>query len=156
MADMNLTNPFVLHYFIQATVWWMEYAGLAGVRIDTYPYSDETAISSYTAALRKEYPNATVVAECWFHEPHQVAYWERGPWPSGPTVMDFPMQDELCRALTEDRSPEWGRGVTRLYNVLANDYVYKNPNELLIFAENHDTNRMFEMLGRNPEKLKMA
>ncbi len=100
MADINLSNPFVLHYFIQATVWWMEYTGLAGVRIDTYPYSDEKAISSYTAALRKEYPNATVLAECWFHEPHQIAYWERGPWPSGPTVMDFPLQDELCRALS--------------------------------------------------------
>ncbi len=156
MADMNLTNPFVLHYFIQVTVWWMEYASLAGVRIDTYPYSDEKAISAYSAAMRKEYPNATVVAECWYNHPQQVAYWERGPRPGGPTVMDFPLQGEIGRAFMEDTDPQWGQGMVRLYNVISNDFVYKNPNELLIFAENHDTNRLYEMLGRNPEKLKMA
>jgi len=156
MPDMNLENPFVLQYFIQATVWWMEYAGLAGVRIDTYPYSNEKAISAYTAALRKEYPNATVLAECWFNFPHQVAYWERGPWPSGPTVMDFPLMGEISRAFIEDTNPGWGQGMVRLYNMIANDFVYKNPNELLVFGENHDTNRMYETLGRNPEKLKMA
>ncbi len=156
MPDMNLENPFVLQYFIQATVWWMEYAGLAGVRIDTYPYSNEKAISAYTAALRKEYPNATVLAECWFNFPHQVAYWERGPCPSGPTVMDFPLMGEISRAFIEDTNPGWGQGMVRLYNMIANDFVYKNPNELLVFGENHDTNRMYETLGRNPEKLKMA
>ncbi len=156
MADMNLNNPFVLQYFIQVSVWWMEYAGLAGLRIDTYPYSDQTAISTYTSALRKEYPHATVLAECWFNHPQQVSYWERGPWPSGPTVMDFPLMGEISRAFMEDTNLQWGQGLVRLYNMIANDYVYKNPNELLIFAENHDVNRLYEMLGRNPEKLKMA
>jgi glycosidase len=156
MPDMNLGNPFVLQYFIQVSVWWIEYAGLAGLRIDTYPYSDETAISSYTAALRNEYPNGTVLAECWYNYPHQVAYWERGPWPSGPTVMDFSLMGELSRSFTEDRDPQWGQGMVRLYNMISNDFVYKNPNELLVFGENHDVNRMYEMLGRNPEKLKMA
>ncbi|MDD3101036.1 MAG: alpha-amylase family glycosyl hydrolase [Bacteroidales bacterium] len=156
MPDMNLGNPFVLQYFIQVSVWWIEYAGLAGLRIDTYPYSDETAISSYTAALRNEYPNGTVLAECWYNYPHQVAYWERGPWPNGPTVMDFSLMGELSRSFTEDRDPQWGQGMVRLYNMISNDFVYKNPNELLVFGENHDVNRMYEMLGRNPEKLKMA
>ncbi|HBG53591.1 MAG TPA: hypothetical protein DDW70_05215, partial [Rikenellaceae bacterium] len=156
MPDMNLKNPFLLQYFIQVTVWWMEYASLAGVRIDTYPYSDEKAISSYTAALRKEYPNATVLAECWFNHPQQVSYWDRGPWPSGPTVMDFPLMGEISHAFREDTNPGWGQGMVRLYNVISNDFLYKNPNELLVFGENHDVNRLYEMLGRNPEKLKMA
>ena len=56
----------------------------------------------------------------------------------------------------EDTNLQWGQGLVRLYNMIANDYVYKNPNELLIFAENHDVNRLYEMLGRNPEKLKMV
>ncbi|MFA6926417.1 MAG: alpha-amylase family glycosyl hydrolase, partial [Bacteroidales bacterium] len=114
MADMNLKNPFVLQYFIQVTVWWVEYADLAGVRIDTYPYSDKTAISAYSAALRKEYPNGTVLAECWFNHPHQVAYWERGPWSGGPTVMDFPLMGEISRAFMEDTNFQWGQGMVRL------------------------------------------
>ncbi len=156
MPDMNLENPFVLQYFIQATAWWMEYAGLAGVRVDTYPYSDKEAMGAYSAALRKEYPNATVLAECWYNYPQQIAYWERGPQPDGPTVMDFPLAGELFRALAEDTNLNWGEGMVRLYNLLSHDFVYKNPYELLTFGENHDTNRMFELLGRNPDKLKMA
>ena len=63
---------------------------------------------------------------------------------------------EISRAFIEDTNPGWGQGMVRLYNMIANDFVYKNPNELLVFGENHDTNRMYETLGRNPEKLKMA
>jgi hypothetical protein len=37
MPDMNLDNPFVLKYFQQWAVWWIEYAGLDGLRVDTYP-----------------------------------------------------------------------------------------------------------------------
>jgi glycosidase len=70
--------------------------------------------------------------------------------------MDFSLMGELSRSFTEDRDPQWGQGMVRLYNMISNDFVYKNPNELLVFGENHDVNRMYEMLGRNPEKLKMA
>jgi glycosidase len=156
MPDMNLENPFVLQYFIQVAVWWMEYAGLAGVRVDTYPYSDKEAMGAYSAALRKEYPNATVLAECWYPHPQQIAYWERGPYPGGPTVMDFPLTGEIFRALREDTNIGWGAGMVRIYNILSHDFVYKNPYELLIFGENHDTNRMYELMDRNPVKLKMA
>ncbi len=156
MADMNLTNPYVLQYMVQATVWWIEYAGLAGVRIDTYPYSDRTAIGAYSAALRKEYPQGTVLAESWYHNPGQIAYWERGPQPGGPTVMDFCLQDAIGPAFREDTQVAWDGGLKRIYNVLSLDFHYKNPGELLIFAENHDTNRSFEQVGRNPEKLKMV
>lgn len=154
MADMNLTNPYVLQYFIQVTVWWHEYAGLAGVRIDTYPYSDQKAIGDYSAGIRKEYPNGTVLAECWYGTPQQVAFWERGPQEGGPTVMDFPLQGALGRAFMEEDAP-WDGGMIRIYNSLSNDFLYKNPGELLIFVDNHDTNRGFEQVGRNPEKLKM-
>lgn len=151
MADMNLTNPYVLQYFIQATVWWIEYAGLAGVRVDTYPYSDYKAITAYTDGIHREYPKATVLAECWFNTPQQIAYFE-----GGPQVMDFVLQGELAPALMQEGPAPWGGGMTRIYNVLSNDFVYKNPNNLLIFGDNHDTHRLFELLGRNPEKLKMA
>jgi len=106
--------------------------------------------------LRKEYPHATVVAECWYNYPQQIAYWERGPLPGGPTVMDFPLAGEIFRALIQDTNLQWGDGMVRLYNLLSHDFVYDNPYELLIFGENHDTNRLYEQLGRNPEKLKMA
>ena len=34
MPDMNLDNPYVLRYFQQWAVWWIEYAGLDGLRVE--------------------------------------------------------------------------------------------------------------------------
>ena len=38
MPDMNQENPLVSQYLIQNAVWWIESAGLDGLRIDTFPY----------------------------------------------------------------------------------------------------------------------
>ncbi|MBR5745221.1 MAG: cyclomaltodextrinase N-terminal domain-containing protein, partial [Muribaculaceae bacterium] len=45
MPDMNLDNPYVLKYFQQWAVWWVEYAGLDGLRVDTYPYNEPVPMS---------------------------------------------------------------------------------------------------------------
>ena len=36
MADFNQKNPFVANYLIQNSIWWVEFAGLDGIRQDTY------------------------------------------------------------------------------------------------------------------------
>jgi hypothetical protein len=33
----------------------------------------------------------------------------------------------------------------KLYDNFTNDYLYANPNNILVFAENHDTNRFNEI-----------
>ena len=38
MPDMNLENKDLLKYFQQWAIWWIEYANLDGLRVDTYPY----------------------------------------------------------------------------------------------------------------------
>ena len=50
MPDMNLGNPYCLQYYIQLAVWWIEYADLDGIRVDTYPYTRKEDISAWTAA----------------------------------------------------------------------------------------------------------
>jgi glycosidase len=50
MPDMNQTNPLVANYLIQNNIWWIEYAGLSGLRIDTFGYSDGAFLSEYTRA----------------------------------------------------------------------------------------------------------
>ena len=37
MPDMNLDNPFMLKYFQQWAIWWTEFSGQDGLRVDTYP-----------------------------------------------------------------------------------------------------------------------
>jgi glycosidase len=44
----------------------------------------------------------------------------------------------------------------KLYDNFTNDFLYPNPNNILIFAENHDTNRINETYGNDIRKYKMA
>ena len=75
MPDMNLDNPYVLQYFKQWAVWWIEYAGLDGFRVDTYPYNEKVPMSEWCAAVRREYPDFNIVGECWTSSIPQLAYW---------------------------------------------------------------------------------
>ncbi len=161
MPDMNLDNPFVLHYFQQWAVWWAEFADLDGFRVDTYPYNEKIPMSEWCAAVRREYPELNIVGECWTSSIPQLAYWQAGNANKDgfdshlPAIMDFPLQEALCRALPTD-SLRWGEGMTRIYDCLSHDFVYQDVNNLLIFAANHDTERIGDVLRRNPDRLKLS
>ena len=44
----------------------------------------------------------------------------------------------------------------RLYNSLAQDFLYADPGNLVVFGDNHDTDRLFTRVGQDVAKLKMA
>ncbi|MEO0340085.1 MAG: alpha-amylase family glycosyl hydrolase, partial [Bacteroidota bacterium] len=48
MPDLNQRNPLMATYLIQNGIWWIEYLGLAGIRMDTYPYPDEEYMTEWT------------------------------------------------------------------------------------------------------------
>lgn len=161
MPDMNLDNPYVLRYFQQWAVWWIEYAGLDGLRVDTYPYNEPEPMSEWCKAVRGEYPNMNIVGECWDMNIPQVAYWQSGhPNPNGfdshlPCIMDFPLQRAILQALTEDEV-WWDEGMTRVYSVLAQDFAYTDLDNLLIFFANHDHARTGDVLRHDPARMRIA
>lgn len=160
MPDLNQRNPHMANYLIQNTLWWIEYAGLSGVREDTYGYADEKFLSRWAKTVMEEYPNFTMVGEEWSGNPAIVAHWQKGKQnPNGHTpyitsMMDFPIHDALRLALSEEES--WGTGVIRLYETLANDFIYPDPFNLVIFPENHDTSRIYSVLNEDLDLFKMA
>lgn len=79
MADFNQKNPLVANYLIQNSIWWIEFAGLDGIRQDTYPYPDKDFMARWMKAVRTEYPNFNTVGEAWLNTPAQVAYWQDRP-----------------------------------------------------------------------------
>lgn len=129
MPDMNLDNPYVLRYFQQWAVWWTEYADLDGFRVDTYPYNEKGPMSEWCASVRREYPALNIVGECWTSSIPQLAYWQSGNANKDgfdshlPSIMDFPLQEAICRAVPTD-SLRWGEGMTRIYDCLSHDFVY--------------------------------
>jgi neopullulanase len=159
MADFNQTNPFVANYLIQNSIWWIEFAGLDGIRQDTYPYSDKDFMVEWMKRLEKEYPDLNVVGEVWMNNPPQVAYFlDKSPNKDGfrshlTNVFDFPLMFAIQKAFNEDDG--WDTGVSRLYDILSQDFVYSDPMKLVVFADNHDIERMFPTL-KSVENVKMA
>jgi glycosidase len=161
MVDMNLDNPYVLKYFIQWGVWWIEYAGLDGFRVDTYPYNEKQPAAEWCEAIMNEYPNFNIVGECWTSSIPQLAYWQGGNANKDgfdshlPSIMDFPLHDAMRAGLAED-NPGWGQGMTRVYDILSHDFVYHDLSKMLIFPGNHDTARLGDVVGKNPDRVKLA
>ena len=161
MVDMNLDNPYVLQYFIQWGVWWIEYSGLNGFRVDTYPYNEKGPASEWCKAIMTEYPNFNIVGECWTSSIPQLAYWQGGNANKDgfdshlPSIMDFPLHDALRAALAEDEGG-WGMGMTKVYDILSHDFVYHDLSKMLIFSGNHDTARIGDMVRKDPRALKIA
>jgi len=149
MPDLNQSEPLVLNYLIQNAIWWIEYAGLDGFRVDTYSYNEKHAIAQWTKAIMKEYPNFNIVGETWMHDQAQIAFWQKDSpvgaiqsYNSGlPSVMDFTLHDAIMKAFNEDEQ-QWDQGMIKVYENFVNDFLYPDIDNILVFAGNHDTNRI--------------
>ncbi|WP_298148349.1 glycoside hydrolase family 13 protein [Flavobacterium sp.] len=163
MPDLDQTNELVLNYLTQNALWWIEYANLDGFRVDTYSYADKHAIAKWTKAIMDEYPNFNIVGEVWMYDQAQMAYWQKDSKIGAiqsynsylPSVMDFTLQGELGSALKEEES-NWTNGLIKVYNNFTNDFLYPNTDNLLVFFENHDTQRFNHIYNGNFAKYKMA
>jgi glycosidase len=160
MPDLDQHNATLANYLIQNSIWWIEYAGLDGIRMDTYPYSYKDFMAQWMDRIRLEYPNFSVVGETWLQQESQTAYWQDGAPASGEyqsnleSVTDFPMHFALRDAFTEKEG--WTKGLARIYYVLSQDFLYEDPFANVIFADNHDLTRIFTSVGEDYNKFRMA
>ncbi|MDH3787878.1 MAG: glycoside hydrolase family 13 protein [Xanthomonadales bacterium] len=166
MPDLNQRNPLLADYLTQNALWWVEYLGLAGIRMDTYPYPDKHFMTEWSRRLMEEYPHFNIVGEEWTNNPAAVAYWQAGKHNRDgyvsylPSLMDFPLQSALRWGLVteegstmEDLRPG---GLLYLYRALANDFLYPDPGALVIFPDNHDFTRIYTQLGEDYDLFRMA
>lgn len=163
MPDFNQRNRHVARYLIQSSIWWIEYAGINGIRLDTHPYADFDFMSQWCKEVLDEYPYFNIVGETWLNSNVLVSYWQKdsrlaAPLNSNlPTVMDFPLQALMNQAFDEETG-EWGGGLYKLYDYQTQDLVYANPMNLLTFLDNHDTSRFAQTdeMAKNLKRYKQA
>lgn len=162
MPDMNGENPFMANYLIQNSIWWIETLHLGGIRQDTYGYSDKDFLQQWSCRILDEYPNFSTVGEEWSLNPLITSYWQMGKQThDGYTscltdIMDFPVQDALIRSLNDPETNKYAQGLIKLYEAMANDFVYANPERMLVFVDNHDMDRIFTQLGNDMALTQMA
>ena len=159
MPDLNQRNVHVMTYLIQNSKWWIETVGIDGIRMDTYPYANARSMARWMQELDEEYPNFNTVGETWVTEPAYTASWQKGSRLSKEnsylkTVMDFSFFDKLNQAKDEE-TDAWWKGLNRLYNSFVYDFLYEDPDHVMAFIDNHDTDR-FLGNGRDSLMLKQA
>lgn len=156
MPDLNQSNSFLKKYLIQNTIWWIEYAGIDGIREDTYPYCNQYAMSDWTKEILMEYPTLNIVGEIWTGEPAFLAAYQRenkfGIKPDShlPCITDFALSDALRDYLSGKKNLE---GV---FNTIAKDYLYHDASSLLTFIDNHDIARGLFVANNDVDKYKTA
>lgn len=145
MPDLNQRNRHVAAYLIQNSIWWIEYAGIDGIRQDTYPYADYDMMVDWCKAVYKEYPDFNIVGEAWLNNPIGTSFWQKDSKlnPNNTqlkTVMDFPFMGLAHTAFFEETS-EWNGGLHSMYEHMTYDFVYADVYHVLRFLDNHDTDR---------------
>ena len=162
MPDMNGENPFMANYQIQNSIWWIETLQLGGIRQDTYGYSDKTFLKNWSCSIMNEYPNFSMVGEEWSTNPLISSYWQKGKLNYDgyksclTTIMDFSLQEALIKSLTGNEDASYNAPFTKLYEALANDFAYANPNQMLLMGDNHDMDRLFMQLKQDADLTIMA
>lgn len=86
------------------------------------------------------------------HHQAQIAYWQRNSKIGAiqnfnshlPAVMDFTLHDAIIEEFAKEE-PEWNEGMVKIYDNFVNDFLYPDIQNVLVFAENHDTPRINEL-----------
>ncbi len=160
MPDLNQQNRLLADYLIQNSIWWIEYAEIGGIRLDTQPFADKDFVSQWACRIMSEYPDFNIAGEQWSFMVPFSAYFQGGKEQYDgynsyiPTAFDFPLFDAIGKAFNEEHG--WNSGMSRLYNIIAQDFLYADPYHLVIFGDNHDTDRIFTRLGDDVDNLKLA
>jgi glycosidase len=159
LPDLNQDNPYVAQYLTQNAVWWIESAGLDGLRIDTFPYVPRSFWHDYNGELHALYPHMSDVGEVFNSDPNVVSFFAGGRANLGSdgrfdtrldTPFDYPMFFALRGALTHHKP------MTAIADVLNADKLYPHPERLVIFLGNHDTKRFLSEDGASPAALHLG
>ncbi|MCL1944135.1 MAG: glycoside hydrolase family 13 protein [Candidatus Azobacteroides sp.] len=159
MPDLNQRNPLLADYLIQNSIWWIEYARIDGIRHDTHPYADFDFLAEWVRRVFEEYPDFNIVGESWYAAGAPLAWWQRNSKLNKKqtylkTIMDFNLMTVYNQAfdpLSTDYNP-W----KRIYEVIAQDFIYEDLDNILVFLDNHDTSRFMKKDETNLNRYKQA
>lgn len=160
MPDLNQNNPLVETYLTQNSLWWIAWSGLDGIRMDTYPYPEPNMMSRWAKRVIDEFPGFFIVGEVWYDDPAHTSYWALNKKNSDgyrsnlPSLTDLPLCFATHTAFTTPAGAT--DGMSKLYNLLSQDFLYPDPFRNVIFLDNHDMTRFFTETGKSLDVYRMA
>ncbi len=158
LPDLNLDNPYLATYLIQNSIWWIEYANIDGIRMDTYPYpNNKNVMANWIKMVETEYPNYYIVAETAMGDKvSSYVYWNNGTLNRDgyvsniKSLSDYALYYNLIKAFGKENE------IYTIYETLTSDYLYDTPYNNKIFNGNHDVPRLYTELNKNKDKVKLS
>jgi glycosidase len=156
LPDLNQNDEETARYIIQNTLWWVGMTGLDGIRQDTLPYVPRRFWREWMTAIKREYPNLTVVGEMFAGNPALVSFFQGGRARFDgvdsrvDTLFDFPLYYPIRRAFAE------GKEIRQVATALAHDHLYVDPSGVVTFLGLHDVQRFMNEPGASVAGLKLA
>lgn len=151
MPDLNQRNKYLADYLIQNSIWWIEFSGIDGIRMDTYPYADYEFMTRWCEEIENEYPRFNIVGEGWYPRNSAAGWWQRGSAVNPDdsklkTVMDFDLtfttQNEILKESNTREGSE--AGLFKMYEAVTQDFLIPDPDNVLTFLDNHDIARFMQ------------
>jgi neopullulanase len=157
MADMNQNNPYVQNFLTQNHIWWVEYSGVDGFRLDTYPYNDPDYMAKWAVDVKREFPRLSIYGEVLTNDPLISAYFTQGNTVNRGLDTHLPaITDAVIKNGIYDALMGWNGGEEHLYELLSQDFLYQDVNRNVVFLDNHDMSRALSMVKEDVTKLKSA
>jgi glycosidase len=155
LPDMGTDDPLTSQYLRQNAMWWAEMGGVDGFRLDTFPYVDRQFWHDFHSDLHHLYPRFRTVGEVSGFDPAFAAFFVGGQATAGidtgvDTVFDFSLYSVLRKVILQNAPTKL------LEEVLANDWLFPHPENLVTFLGNHDKPRFMGEAGATPQKLGLA
>ncbi|MDR2145042.1 MAG: glycoside hydrolase family 13 protein [Tannerella sp.] len=159
MPDLNQRNRLLADYLIQNSIWWIEYARIDGIRHDTHPYADFDFLANWNRRVLEEFPDFNIVGEAWYLHSAPLSWWQRNSKLNGKqsnlkTSMDFSLMAAYNQAFdihSTEHNP-W----RKVYEIIAQDFLYEDLDNLLVFLDNHDLSRFLKAGETGLERYKQA
>jgi glycosidase len=162
MPDLNQRNRHLATYLIQNSIWWIEYSHIDGIRQDTYPYPDYDFMVRWCREVEAEYPQFNIVGESWYGRSSASAWWQKkdklNQHDAGlKSVMDFPLTFITNTAFdhTNNNGGE-GSAMYRIYEEIAQDFMFADIDNVLTFLDNHDLDRFVRKDDADLSRYKQA
>jgi glycosidase len=159
MPDLNQRNRLLADYLIQNSIWWVEYARIDGIRHDTHPYVDFDFLAHWGKRINKEYPELNMVGEAWYVSGAPLAWWQRNSKLNSrqtclKTIMDFNLMNTYNQAfdIHSTKNNPW----KEVYEVIAQDFIYEDLDNILVFLDNHDVSRFLKAEETDLDRYKQA
>jgi len=156
LPDLNQDDPEMARYLVQNSLWWVGVTGLDGIRQDTLPYVPRAFWRDWTAALKREYPQLTVVGELFDGNPALVSFFQGGAArfdgidTGVDALFDFPLYYAVRRVFAGDAP------MRDLAVALGHDHLYPRPDLLVTFLGLHDVARFMNERKATPQGLRAA